>query len=183
MDRLPTFAFLRRRGIVLGDDQGGCIRCGEGEETGDHLLFLCGFTQWVWEWFVGWWDVCLPLSSSLFGLLGASMQCLFSGDLVQWWSASVATMLWSLWLCRNEAVFNRKLLSFDEVCFLIKARSYYWVKVAAEFSNIDEAQWLLCPRLCATTSVQVRPRLGISWCPLYSGYFTFTSRVWGRAPE
>ncbi|KAL4376639.1 hypothetical protein GQ457_02G019570 [Hibiscus cannabinus] len=78
-------------------------------EDGDHILFSCPFAKGVWSWFVGWWDVCLVLPSSLDVLLGPAMGGLFMGALRRCWMAALAALLWSLWLCRNEAVFNGKI--------------------------------------------------------------------------
>ncbi|KAL4310285.1 hypothetical protein GQ457_01G010920 [Hibiscus cannabinus] len=47
MDRLPMFVFLRRIRIVLGEGQGGCVRCEVVDEAGEHLLFLCPFAKRV----------------------------------------------------------------------------------------------------------------------------------------
>ncbi|KAK8567140.1 hypothetical protein V6N13_005052 [Hibiscus sabdariffa] len=52
------------------------------------------------------------------------MQCSFMGSLRQWWTTTVAALLWSLWLCRNEVVFNNKWLPKTEsLCVVLDGRA------------------------------------------------------------
>ncbi|KAG4123111.1 hypothetical protein ERO13_D11G307850v2, partial [Gossypium hirsutum] len=83
--------------------------------------------------------------------------------LKQWWFICAASFLWSIWLARNELVFNKKRLSIDEILFLAKLRSLFFVKSSKEGWIVIESQWWLNPRLCVPCSKGVGPRLGTVW--------------------
>ena len=49
----------------------------------------------------------------------------FKGVLESWWCACCAAALWSIWLARNEAMFDKKIWNVDEIFLLIKSRSVF----------------------------------------------------------
>ncbi|KAL4304332.1 hypothetical protein GQ457_10G013780 [Hibiscus cannabinus] len=53
----------------------------------------------------------------------------------QWWVVCVAAALGSLWLVRNGAIFNKKLVSMEESMFLVKLRSLFWVRTLKKVVN------------------------------------------------
>ncbi|TYG47690.1 hypothetical protein ES288_D11G360600v1 [Gossypium darwinii] len=98
----------------------------------------------------------------------------FSGLLNQWWLTCAASFLWSIWLARNELVFNKKRLSFDEIMFLATLHSFYWVKASKEGCIVIESQWWSNPRLCVPCLKGVGPRFGIVWHAPPCGVIKFT---------
>ena len=83
-----------------------CKLCGE-PETSDHLVFGCPLSHFVWWWIAGamGWERP-PLSANDFvqvALKRPGSQANYLG-----W-AIVGAVAWSLWLTRNDFVFNKRL--------------------------------------------------------------------------
>ncbi|GMI75617.1 hypothetical protein like AT5G65005 [Hibiscus trionum] len=89
------------------------------------------------------------------------------------WVACVSALLWSLWLARNERIFRGKRLTSDEICFLVKLRSYYWIKVGVEGELMSEAAWWTCPSSQALSVAGKKERRGVFWQPPVTGVLKF----------
>ncbi|TYJ41359.1 hypothetical protein E1A91_A03G015900v1 [Gossypium mustelinum] len=68
------------------------------------------------------------------------------------WLTSIATSCWSIWLARNEIVFDNKVLTMDTLIFHSKLRALLWVRVAAEECRFQERLWWLCPYKCGLSN-------------------------------
>ncbi|KAG5565612.1 hypothetical protein RHGRI_001501 [Rhododendron griersonianum] len=51
------------------------------------------------------------------------------------WESILFAGLWSIWIARNEVIFNNKHLDVAEVVDLIKTRVAFWIK--AKFNITD----------------------------------------------
>ncbi|KAL4333845.1 hypothetical protein GQ457_07G009460 [Hibiscus cannabinus] len=97
----------------------------------------------------------------------------FSGFYRQWWLSSCVVVLWSLWLARNRAFFEGKVMTVEELFFLVKLRSFYWVKVAFVDLVIEESTWWSCPLDCSFPVLGRVCRVGVSWIPQVVGAVKF----------
>lgn len=55
------------------------------------------------------------------------------------WSVAWITTIWSMWLHRNNIIFNQEQVNLLSTFDLIKVRSWHWVKikVGGEFTFAD----------------------------------------------
>ena len=51
----------------------------------------------------------------------------FNGNGKKRWMAMCGATLWTIWLARNESIFNGKEWKGEEVVFLCKLRAFYWI--------------------------------------------------------
>ncbi|KAL4368431.1 hypothetical protein GQ457_05G036100 [Hibiscus cannabinus] len=115
----------------VGASSVACVFCGIGCDEIQHILYDCSLARDVWDGF------------SVGGVLHACvLNC-------WWWLVGCAAVLWTLWLARNEVIFRGKSLELVELCFLVKLRSFFWVKADALDCFFDEAQWWCCPLDCS----------------------------------
>ncbi|KAK8674576.1 hypothetical protein V6N13_032685 [Hibiscus sabdariffa] len=64
------------------------------------------------------------------------------------WLISVALALWSIWLMRNDVVFNGKADIVNDIMFFSKLRALMWIKVTPSIVLCGEAKWWFDPRGC-----------------------------------
>ena len=72
----------------------------------------------------------------------------FYGEHFHWWKIVGYAAVWTLWLARNEAVFEKKVWQLDDIFELIKLRSFHWTKASNskfEYSYMDwcDSPWKL----------------------------------------
>lgn len=83
-----------------------CKLCGEIEDT-DHLMFQCALSQFTWCCFrdaFGWDGIPKSRAELLNKLSGQS------GDSIPVLLSLFAAAAWSIWLLRNDWVFNNKMI-------------------------------------------------------------------------
>jgi len=130
--KIKIFLWYLRRGVILTKDnlarrnwQGSqkCCFCHENE-TIQHLFFDCRLSKMVWSMVHAAWGIRRPSSvANLFGgwLNGIPKQ--FKNLIL----VGAAALCWSVWLCRNAAVFENKHSSFLQVLY----RTTHWLRTWA----------------------------------------------------
>ncbi|KAL4297813.1 hypothetical protein GQ457_12G010130 [Hibiscus cannabinus] len=91
------------------------------------------------------------------------------GGEFQWWLVGCAEVFWSLWLARNKVIFQGKEWELVDLCFLVKLRSFYWVKADALNCFLEESQWWCCPLDCIFPVAAKAVWRGVEWCPPFAG--------------
>ncbi|KAL4289985.1 hypothetical protein GQ457_14G023370 [Hibiscus cannabinus] len=82
-----------------------------------------------------------------------------TGALKPLWLISVAAALWSIWLSRNDKVFNNKLPIASNLLIFTKLRALLWIKTFKKVVVANEGWWWLDPNRClfgVDREVQVR---------------------------
>ncbi|GMJ01097.1 hypothetical protein like AT4G29090 [Hibiscus trionum] len=171
--RLPTADFLRHRGLSLSAEQRRCSWCELSEESIAHLFYECPNVLQYWVWLRNWWNVSTPFPVSFTDFFVEHLHCPFMGSMKRLWVACVSALLWSLWLARNERIFRGKCLTMEEICFLVKLRSFYWIKVGVEGESLSEAIWWTCPSTHVFSVAGKKVRRGVFWQPPVMGVLKF----------
>jgi hypothetical protein len=84
-----------------------CLSCGAVEDT-NHILFNCTVARYCWCIIRDCFGVgSIPRTEDEFTDLFLKPAGAFSNKIVWFWFASFA---WSLWLIRNDRIFNKKVL-------------------------------------------------------------------------
>ncbi|KAK1372733.1 hypothetical protein POM88_028926 [Heracleum sosnowskyi] len=122
---LPTSSFLAGR---IGPRFAGsrvCKWCNRDEETQMHLFWKCEVAQWAWNFVSTWWKIKIKsgdAGKSSLNFKGPSTR--MAGEIT--WSAT----LWTIWLCRNQMLFQQVRIKQNELQFLITQRSQLWCQAA-----------------------------------------------------
>ena len=163
VDRLPTKAFLRKRGLPLTMEQSLCPWCNLKEENVDHVLFNCSWTYKFWCLFLQWWKFSWVQPLSLNRFLLTCFDSGFTGIMFSAWIASCAAAVWSLWLARNESVFEQKQWIIKDIVFLVKLRSLFWIKALRKADLILEDKFWSDPSSCLLRGMIKRTRICTEW--------------------
>ena len=118
--KTKVFAWYLRRGVILTKDnlakrnwQGSkrCVFC-HHDETIKHLFFQCNFARSIWSAIQIGSNLYPPRNvANIFGnwLNGVDVRFKL---LIR---VGAIVLIWSLWLCRNDKVFNNKNVSLMQV--------------------------------------------------------------------
>ncbi|XP_058217366.1 uncharacterized protein LOC131328437 [Rhododendron vialii] len=127
-DRALTRSELFSRNIIQEGQTVSCPLCSLHLETPDHLFLHCIFSWNIWSLILDWWHVPWVCPNSLANLAIWWFDSGFRNLEKNIWEVSFYATLWSLWLARNDLVFNNANLSVEVVGELVKTRVAMWMK-------------------------------------------------------
>jgi hypothetical protein len=128
LGRLPTRENLVRRGVVLEGPIAGCVLCGEGRETEDHLFASCPTTWEVWAKVDRWFGMTSVVSSTISSLfqyffpIFRNRKHALKGVILIWHA-----VIWVLWRTRNERIFRGIVVGPAEIFDRIQVVSWKWL--------------------------------------------------------
>lgn len=125
---------LVRRG-VLNTSLDVCPFCYSVGESPSHLLFLCSVAWRVWSEIVSWWHFVWVSPPSLKDLLLWWNCHRFKNLEKLCWLVTFYSVVWSIWICRNDIVFDNKVWDVEQICDLIKTRRAMWIWGKYNISN------------------------------------------------
>ncbi|TYH22859.1 hypothetical protein ES288_A04G163800v1 [Gossypium darwinii] len=128
IDRLPTKVFLIRRDMKLDSLGDCCPWCYRDQETAGHLFFHCNFIASFWRKIMDWWEVKWRQFEGFSNFFVFCKNVSFTGVIKILWMISVSAACWSVWLARNELVFNKKWPKMSNLVFLSKTPALIGVK-------------------------------------------------------
>jgi hypothetical protein len=129
--KTKVFAWYLRRGVILTKDnlakrnwRGSkrCVFCQE-DETIKHLFFQCRFAKAIWSIIQIGSSLYPPRSiANIFGNWLNGIEVRFRGLI----RVGALAVICSLWLCRNDKVFNDKNSSVMQVIYRCTATLRSW---------------------------------------------------------
>jgi hypothetical protein len=140
--KTKVFAWYLRRGVILTKDNlakrnwHGCKRCVfcHEDETIKHLFFQCQFARAIWS--------IIQIGSSLYP--PRSIANIFgnwlNGVVVRYKSlirVGAIAVIWSLWLCRNDKVFNNVSSNLMQVIYRCTATLRSWLPLQQVSRPLD----------------------------------------------
>lgn len=141
---VSTRSVLVRRGI-LNIEHGLCPFCNVEEETPNHLLLLCNVARKVWDEVMVWWNLVWVSPASIKNLFLFWEGFKFKNLAKSCWQATFYAVLWTIWLCRNDTVFNNKAWEVDDIMDLVKTRMAVWIKGRFNLHvySVEDFKWNL----------------------------------------
>lgn len=128
-DRVPTRSVLQSRNLILDGNSALCPLCSMHLETPQHLFLHCKFSWNVWSLILDWWHVRWVCPQSLEALFTWWFDNRFRNLENHLWETTFFAIIWSLWLARNDYVFNNASTGVGQVGEVIKTRVAMWIKV------------------------------------------------------
>ncbi|XP_057775022.1 uncharacterized protein LOC130994001 [Salvia miltiorrhiza] len=125
-NRLPTCDNIRKRGVLLAEEDQACQHCNEQDENASHLFTTCTKTQEIWDEIQKWCGISMarPASTAMhwemFGHCGKKKKIRKLLNMI--WIGCV----WMLWKKRNERIFEGKETIVGDFIQEIKARTWGW---------------------------------------------------------
>lgn len=120
-----------RRNILSVEAKGldRCPLCNTELENPPHLLLHCMVSWEVWSQIIKCWEIVWVRQSNLYNLLSWWFSHKFSSVEKGYWEITFLAVLWSLWLERNQAIFNAKPVNVIELVDRIKTKIALWTTV------------------------------------------------------
>lgn len=114
-------------------------------ESQDHIFWRCEPAIWVWDFIADWWsNKSLHSRVHSFSLVHV-LKLYKQRHIVLVWKMVVAATLWTLWLARNEHVFNNRKLKAADLKQLLLIRVAKWGS-ATNILNVGfSPDWKLNP--------------------------------------
>lgn len=142
LDRIPTFDNLAKRNISISSNL--CPLCRDSEETTDHLFFCCKEVSVIWDLFGNWSSVLPNKPKSGVDLISLLNDGLRDKKAKKLRLSLVYSLIWSIWIARNGAVFRNQKFSIkhllDDTCVC----SFNWVNARASLL-LDWTIWCMSP--------------------------------------
>lgn len=123
-----------------------CVWCDRFVKSVDHLFWNCELATWDLNFIGNWW--CMkPLKISLAAFSVTDLFNLHTMNLKgKVWGLAIAATLWSIWLARNEALFNTKRVAKGMLEFLIMTRLEKWGKATKLMEFGNDPLWKVNPQ-------------------------------------
>lgn len=78
---------------------------------------------------LAWWHLVWAIPSNLRDLLAWwDSQYMFKNLEKICWQATFYSVMWTLWICRNDKGFNNKVWEVEDICDVAKTRLALWIK-------------------------------------------------------
>lgn len=127
-NKIKSAEFMHRISILDPSVSTNCTFCGYDSESASHVLLHCPFSWLIWSSIIHEWGLSWCIQDSVDGLLQWWMSVNFKHFDRLIWSAIPLIVLWSLWKCRNECIFEEAQPNFSDMSESIKIRAALWLK-------------------------------------------------------
>ncbi|KAK1364861.1 hypothetical protein POM88_040422 [Heracleum sosnowskyi] len=165
---LPVKVFLYSRlGSSIGSTS--CLRCNEDKSI-NHLLWQCDFVKMVMKLMLEWWGLSNLRMIADFDTMWESCRLFKELIMKEIWKTTLCACIWTIWLERNQRVFEHKESSVDNVMFWIKHRSAQWCLAAGFLVSETLNWWTVNPMGCITRSRVLKTRELLNSGSVLSGF-------------
>ncbi|GKV35665.1 hypothetical protein SLEP1_g43906 [Rubroshorea leprosula] len=148
LNRIPTKTNLFKRGIIKDPAEVMCSLCKEYMEDCDHLFLSCKITTEIWNRCLNWWGVQAVLASNVWDGFRQHEGIAVSKRMRVGWEVVWFALVWTIWLTRNEVLFNNKIVDKNKLFDLVQVRSFHWLTNRGKVLRYSFSDWLLNPHLC-----------------------------------
>ena len=170
--RLPVKQVLARIGIEVGENA-LCVLCRERVEDVVHLFLLCKKVSSVWEECLNWWGISACIPNSLVNWWCQWRELCPSSSLSKAWSVCFFAIVWSIWLARNDCIFNEVTYNRPALLDIIKVRVIWWIQAKMDKINMSFSNLLYNFKLaCEAYKVKKLPRAA-QWSAPSLGVYKF----------
>ncbi|GKV26097.1 hypothetical protein SLEP1_g35450 [Rubroshorea leprosula] len=151
-DKIPTKLNLLKRGIIQDIADCKCILCGLVSEDSNHLFIHCKIAWGLWNSCYRWWGSKQVLDRDC-GRVFEQHPFIFNiKEVRRGWECIWFSVIWSIWLARNEKLFRGKEVESGRLLELVQVRSFKWIKGKRRGSLFTVSDWILNPVSCLNPS-------------------------------
>ncbi|KAE9594954.1 hypothetical protein Lal_00041263 [Lupinus albus] len=153
-DKIPTKDALLKQGITLHDGEGSlCVFCNEYPESATHLFSTCSISYSVWQHIYRWLNICVALPLSFYTHYSFFLGLVKTRKGWKLWSIIWHATIWTLWLARNDIVFNKAKSSIQQLLNSVMVKSWLWTKAQQGQEHILFEDWASNPLVCLNNFV------------------------------
>ncbi|GKV32614.1 hypothetical protein SLEP1_g41208 [Rubroshorea leprosula] len=147
-DKIPTKANLFKRGIIQNMEDCKCELCGHQLEETSHLFTHCKVAYDLWNACFRWWGIRTVLDRDGCKVFQQHPSALKVAGLKEGWSCIWFVVVWTLWLARNNSIFNGKVADNCRLLELVHLRSFSWLKYRKKGCLFSLSDWIQEPVAC-----------------------------------
>ncbi|GMI83491.1 hypothetical protein HRI_002018400 [Hibiscus trionum] len=125
--RIPTKIELSKR-EAIGANEVECPLCKENAEIVPHLFCHCKYAWTVWSKWCNVWNIHFTMPSNIRDLLLSWKDMTPKFVNGQVWIMCAFSFIWSIWKCRNDAVFNARNHGVEYLFDQAVLRLAWWSK-------------------------------------------------------
>ncbi|GKV46217.1 hypothetical protein SLEP1_g53216 [Rubroshorea leprosula] len=148
LDRIPTKANLVIRGILGESKDGKCVFCKVEDEDSRHLFLKCKITRWVWQECAKWWGTEVRLGRDCWNSFQMFGKWSKDPKLKEGWDCIWSNVIWTVWLARNQMIFQDKKTDPRKLLEIIQVRSFQWITANLDKYAFTLSDWLINPVEC-----------------------------------
>ncbi|GLT35683.1 hypothetical protein SLA2020_101140 [Shorea laevis] len=131
-DRIPSCFNLFKCGVLHDSNTINCVFCGLEAKDTHHLLLHCKNSTKLWTNYRKWWGVASLLPNHCTMAYEQQLSLFNNKKMSARWGVVWEAGAWSLWLARNEMIFNGKPKDPRKLFELTQLRSFFWIKAKAK---------------------------------------------------
>ncbi|GKV26644.1 hypothetical protein SLEP1_g35909 [Rubroshorea leprosula] len=148
LDRIPTKVNLVIRGIIGEAEDGKCVFCKEEDEDSKHVFLKCKITSWVWQECAKWWGTEVRLERDCWNSFQRFGKWSKDPKVKEGWDCIWSTVIWTVWLARNQMIFQDKKTDPRKLLEIIQVRSFQWCTAKLDRYAFTFTDWLINPVEC-----------------------------------
>ena len=108
--------------------QAVCVFCNTETEAADHLFFSCHFSWKIWMHCCSILGVVWVMHKQPTKAISSWVSTLPDNNGKEVWNMIFFVIIWSIWLMRNDMIFNGKASDFRQIIDTIRLRTAWWFK-------------------------------------------------------
>ncbi|GMJ02687.1 hypothetical protein like AT4G29090 [Hibiscus trionum] len=161
-NRLPTMLELSRRRVELNGII-WCPFCRAEPETVNHLLLHCHITWRIWmKWCEKWQsNFIMPRNVKELVQVWPSLSTVTVSKPI--WEMVLRAFIWTMWVTRNDIVFNEKSWSVEEIFESALLRTGHWCKIQWPECCSNVCDFMRNPTATVVKTNPKRMPLSIEW--------------------
>ena len=162
--RIAVKEQLARRGLVDWNIA-VCTFCKAEIESVVHLFFACRFSWLIWMHYCSIWDLSWVFHIESVAFLLAWQEALPVNSGNELWKMAFFAIIWSIWLMRNEMVFNGKVFDLRQILDIINLKIANWFKAKWPKCTNSILDIVRFPNIIKRPPVIKAVKRGVSWNP------------------
>ncbi|KAL4570624.1 hypothetical protein LXL04_026282 [Taraxacum kok-saghyz] len=140
LNRLPSKQELKKRQVTIPSTN--CDLCNMAEETCEHILIQCSWTEEIWALVRDWCGMDFTGTHTMEQRIEASLKMgQDNKKKKKTANAIVLVTLWTIWKARNKKTFNGRRTPPWRIIEEIKSQSYLWVKNRGRNMITNWGEW------------------------------------------
>ncbi|GKV05277.1 hypothetical protein SLEP1_g17307 [Rubroshorea leprosula] len=149
-DKIPTKLNLHKRGTIQALEDCKCALCGKEAENTSHLFIHCNFAWHLWNDCFKWWGLIHVLDKDCWKVFQQHPNPLRRAKWKEGWECIWFGIVWTIWLARNEKIFQEKEPNKMRLLELVQIRTFRWLKSRKGGCVFSLSDWLHNPVDCLT---------------------------------
>nr|KYP37880.1 Putative ribonuclease H protein At1g65750 family [Cajanus cajan] len=150
---IPSVDILKRRNLILDEQQSIRVLCNKVEEIVSYLFCTCQEVDNIWKSLLNWINCPSSLPQEVAHHFNFIPTPLSSNLQIQAWRTLWLATTRMVWKNRNKGRFKGEIFNLENTIREITCTSWKWMRLLNKQFTIPFAQWLCNPGQCLLSLV------------------------------